>query len=173
MFKSAARWLSVPVAVFALVGWSQLSVAQEKKAEGAHEKNIVETAKGAGFNTLAKLIDAAGLTETLTGKGPFTVFAPTDEAFNKLGKEKLDELMKPENKAKLAGILKHHVVAGKHMAADVTKMKSVKTMGGEEPITTGDAGAMIGPAKITKTDVAASNGVIHVIDSVLMPKAHG
>ena len=112
---------------------------------------------------------AAGLAETLSGKGPFTVFAPTDEAFAKLPAGTVESLLKPENKEKLASILTYHVVAGKVMAADVKTM-SAKTVNGKEAAIKVDGGKVtIGAANVVKTDVAASNGVIHVIDTVLLP----
>ena len=137
------------------------------------EKDIVDTAVEAGsFKTLAAALKAADLIETLKGKGPFTVFAPTDEAFAKLPKGTVEELLKPENKAKLAGILTYHVVAGKVEAKDAVKLKSAKTVNGASfKITAGDAGVMVDKAKVVKTDIQCSNGVIHVIDSVIMPAA--
>ena len=113
---------------------------------------------------------AAGLVETLQGTGPFTVFAPTDEAFAKLPKGTVEDLLKPENKAKLAAILTYHVVAGKVMAADVKTMK-VKTVNGQElDIKVASGAVTVDNAKVVKTDVVASNGVIHVIDTVVLPK---
>lgn len=135
-------------------------------------KDIVDTAVAAGnFKTLAAALKAADLVDTLKGKGPFTVFAPTDEAFAKLPAGTLDDLLKPENKAKLAGILTYHVVAGKVMAADVVKLKAAKTVNGKEvSISVEDGTVMLdGKAKVTKTDIGCSNGVIHVIDAVLLP----
>ena len=137
------------------------------------EKDIVDTAVGAGsFKTLAAALKAADLIETLKGKGPFTVFAPTDEAFAKLPKGTVEELLKPENKAKLAGILTYHVVAGKVEAKDAVKLKSAKTVNGASfKISASDAGVMVDKAKVVKTDIQCSNGVIHVVDSVIMPAA--
>lgn len=135
-------------------------------------KDIVDTAVAAGsFKTLAAALKAADLVDTLKGKGPFTVFAPTDDAFAKLPAGTLDDLLKPENKAKLSGILTYHVVAGKVMAADVVKLKSAKTVNGKEvKIAVEDGTVMLdGKAKVTKTDIVCSNGVIHVIDAVLLP----
>ena len=134
-------------------------------------QDIVAVASGAGsFNTLVAAVKAAGLVETLQGAGPFTVFAPTDEAFAKLPKGTVEDLLKPENKAKLAAILTYHVVAGKVMAADVKTMKA-KTVNGQELDIKVAAGAVtVDNAKVVKTDVAASNGVIHVIDTVVLPK---
>lgn len=138
--------------------------------------DIIETARQAGnFNTLISLIETAGLTETLKGAGPFTVFAPTDEAFAKLPASALADLSKPENKDKLKALLNYHVVPSKVMAADVAKMdgKTAKTVqGGELPIST-TGGVKIGNAMVSKADIAASNGVIHVIDTVLMPAGAG
>ena len=134
-------------------------------------KDIVDTAVGAGsFNTLAAALTAAGLVETLKGAGPFTVFAPTDEAFAKVDKATLEALLKPENKEALTKILTYHVVAGKVIAADVTKLTSAKTVEGSDVAIKVDGSiVMVGAAKVTAVDIAASNGVIHVIDSVLIP----
>ena len=133
--------------------------------------DIVDTAVKAGkFNTLAAALKAAGLVETLKGAGPFTVFAPTDEAFAKLPKGTLDELLKPENKAKLTAILTYHVVPGSVMAADVTKLSNATTVNGQRvDIKSAGGKVMIDGATVTATDVKTSNGVIHVIDTVIMP----
>jgi uncharacterized surface protein with fasciclin (FAS1) repeats len=141
-------------------------------AAAAQGKDIVETAVAAGqFKTLAAALQAAGLIETLKGNGPFTVFAPTDEAFAKLPKGTVEELLKPENKAKLTAILTYHVVPGKVMAANVVKVKDAKTVqGGSVKVNAGGGKVMIDGATVVKADIAASNGVIHVVDSVLMPK---
>jgi transforming growth factor-beta-induced protein len=138
----------------------------------AQGKDIVDTAVAAGqFNTLAAALKAAGLVDTLKGAGPFTVFAPTDAAFAKLPKGTVEELLKPENKAKLTAILTYHVVAGKVMAADVVKVKDAKTVqGGSVKVNATGGKVMIDGANVVKTDIGASNGVIHVVDSVLMPK---
>ena len=134
----------------------------------AQAKDIVDTAVGAGsFKTLATALGAAGLVETLKGKGPFTVFAPTDEAFAKIPKADLDALLK--DKAKLTAVLTYHVVAGKVMAADV-KAGKVKTVQGSELTVSTSMGVMVNNAKVIKTDIVADNGVIHVIDTVIMPK---
>jgi transforming growth factor-beta-induced protein len=140
------------------------------RAEGG--KDIIDTAIAAGsFNTLAKALTAAGLIDTLKGKGPFTVFAPTDEAFAKLPAGTLESLLKPENKAKLTAILTYHVVAGSVMASQVVTMSSAKTVNGKSiSITMADGGVMVDEAHVVKTDIAVSNGVIHVIDTVLIPK---
>jgi uncharacterized surface protein with fasciclin (FAS1) repeats len=139
----------------------------------AQQKDIVDTAVAAGsFTTLAKALQAAGLVDTLKGAGPFTVFAPTDDAFAKLPAGTLADLLKPENKAKLAAILTYHVVPGKVMASQVTGMKSAKTVNGASLKISVEGGVvMINNAKVVKTDIATSNGVIHVIDTVLLPPA--
>lgn len=140
-------------------------------ASAASAADIVETASAGGFNTLVAAINAAGLTETLKGPGPFTVFAPTDAAFAKLPPGTLESLLKPENKAKLQAILTYHVVAGKVMAQDVVKLDSARTVEGESlTIRTVNGGVMVDNAHVAKTDIVASNGVIHVIDTVLLPK---
>ena len=135
----------------------------------AAEKDIVDTAVAAGsFKTLAKLLTDAGLVETLKGAGPFTVFAPTDEAFAKVPKATLDALA--ADKDKLRKVLTYHVVPGKVMAADVVKLTSAKTVQGQS-ITIGTAGGVkVDNANVIKTDIACTNGVIHVIDSVILPK---
>ena len=133
--------------------------------------DIVAVASGAGsFNTLVAAVKAAGLVETLQGKGPFTVFAPTDEAFAKLPAGTVENLLKPENKAKLVAILTYHVVPGKVMAADVKTMKAKTVNGQELSIKVAGGKVTVDNANVIKTDVAASNGVIHVIDTVVLPK---
>lgn len=130
-------------------------------------KDIVETAQSAGsFKTLVVALQTAGLVETLKGKGPFTVFAPNDAAFAKIPKDQLDALL--ADKAKLTKVLTYHVVGGKVMAADV-KAGPVKTVEGSNLTISTTGGVMVDQAKVIKTDIAASNGVIHVIDSVVMP----
>ena len=138
----------------------------------AADKDIVDTAVAAGsFKTLVKALQAADLAETLKGAGPFTVFAPTDEAFAKLPAGTLEALLKPENKPKLQRILKSHVVAGKVMAADVVKISSAKAVSGDMlTIASRAGGVTVDGAKVVKTDITASNGVIHVIDRVILPK---
>ena len=138
----------------------------------AAEKDIVDTAVAAGnFKTLAAALQAAGLVETLKGKGPFTVFAPTDEAFAKLPAGTVETLLKPENKGKLVAILTYHVVAGDVKAAQVVKMNSARTVQGESvQIATAGGKVTVDKANVVQTDIAASNGVIHVIDTVLMPR---
>jgi uncharacterized surface protein with fasciclin (FAS1) repeats len=135
------------------------------------DENIIGTAVTVGqFKTLTAAINAAGLTETLEGPGPFTVFAPTDAAFAKLPAGTVENLLKPENKAQLAAILTYHVVPGTVTAADVLKLTEAKTVSGKMVAvrTTGNS-VMVNNAHVVTTDIAASNGVIHVIDSVLLP----
>ena len=135
------------------------------------KKDIVDTAVAAGqFETLAAALGAADLVETLKGDGPFTVFAPTDEAFAKLPEGTVESLLKPENKAKLTAILTYHVVPGKVMAADVVKLTEAETVSGAKVSISvkGDA-VMINNATVAAADIKASNGVIHVIDTVLLP----
>jgi len=142
-----------------------------RPAQAQQTKDLVDTAVGAGsFTTLAKALAAADLVGTLKGPGPFTVFAPTDAAFAKLPEGTLDELLKPENKAKLRAVLTYHVVPGRVMAADVVKLTSAKAVSGDTLSikVTGDS-VMLNQAQVIKTDIAASNGVIHVIDAVLLP----
>jgi uncharacterized surface protein with fasciclin (FAS1) repeats len=138
----------------------------------AQGKDIVDTAIAAGsFKTLAKALQAAGLVETLKGPGPFTVFAPTDEAFAKLPAGTVDSLLKPENKDKLKRILTYHVVAGKVMAADAAKLSSAKAVSGDTLTIAASGGrVMVEKATVVKADIPASNGVIHVIDAVVLPK---
>jgi uncharacterized surface protein with fasciclin (FAS1) repeats len=137
-------------------------------AFSAQSKDIVDTAVGAGgFKTLAAALTAAGLIDTLKGPGPFTVFAPTDEAFAKIPKAQLDALL--ADKAKLTAVLTYHVVAGKVMAKDV-KAGKVKTVQGSELTVATAGGVMVDGARVTATDIVADNGVIHVIDSVVLPK---
>ena len=137
-------------------------------ALGAQAKDIVDTAVAAGdFKTLATALQAAGLVDTLKGKGPFTVFAPTDAAFAKVPKADLDALLK--DKAKLTAVLTYHVVPGKVMAKDV-KAGKVKTVQGSELTVSTMGGVKVDAANVVKTDIVADNGVIHVIDSVVLPK---
>ncbi len=133
---------------------------------------IVEVAsKNGSFNTLVAAVKAAGLAEVLSGEGPFTVFAPTDEAFAKLPAGTVENLLEPENKDQLIAILTYHVVPGKVTSGDVVKLKSAKTVqGGAVTITIADGKVQIDGATVVAADVAASNGVIHVIDQVILPK---
>ena len=152
--------------LFAVVALAAVIAAVPVRAA---DKDIVDTAVAAGqFKTLAAALQAAGLIDTLKGKGPFTVFAPTDEAFAKIPKADLDALLK--DKAKLTKVLTYHVVAGKVMAADVVKLKEAKTVEGSLVKIDTSAGVKVNNANVVKTDIAASNGVIHVIDTVLLPK---
>ena len=173
--RARSRWLTVVMVlclVVALVG------CQSKKPEPATEAppetqlaDIVDTAIAAGtFTTLVNAVGAAGLVETLKGPGPFTVFAPTDDAFAALAPGTLEELLKPEKVETLKAILTYHVVPGKVMAADVANLVSTVTVNGAElKVTIQDSTVMVNDAKVTTTDIVASNGVIHVIDKVLIP----
>ena len=142
------------------------------KAEMMPDKNIVQTAVSAGsFNTLVAAVQAAGLADVLTGAGPFTVFAPTDEAFAKLPAGTVEYLLKPENNSKLVALLTYHVVAGRVTAGEVVSLTSAKTVNGQElSISARDGSVMIDNAQVTGTDIMASNGIIHVIDSVILPR---
>lgn len=133
--------------------------------------DIVDTARAAGsFNTLITALQAADLVDTLKGSGPFTVFAPTDEAFAKLPEGTVDDLLKPENKEKLQAVLTYHVVPGKVMAEDAVNLTSAKTVNGKDfKVTKSGDDLMIDNAKVIKTDIMASNGIIHVIDQVILP----
>ena len=145
------------------------TAAVSLRADDQQPKDIVDTAVAAGnFKTLATALKAAGLVETLKGAGPFTVFAPTDEAFAKLPAGTLDALLK--DKAKLTAVLTYHVVAGKVMAADVVKLKEAKTVQGGSVTIDTTKGVKVDNANVVKTDIVCSNGVIHVIDSVIIPK---
>lgn len=165
MRKSKLLLSTLCVAALGLGFSLNASAGDMAKAKNA---DIVDTAVAAGdFKTLAKALQAAGLVDTLKGAGPFTVFAPTDEAFAKLPAGTLDALLK--DKAKLTKVLTYHVVPGKVTSADVVKLTSAKTVEGQSlPIDT-SSGVKVGGAKVVKADVMASNGVIHVIDSVLIP----
>lgn len=154
----------------ALVGMIALG-GMAPGAKAGSQMDIVDTAASAGsFNTLVAAVKAAELVDTLKGEGPFTVFAPTDEAFAKLPAGTLEDLLKPENKGKLQAILTYHVVPGKVLAADVVKLDSAKTVQGENVmIKVADNNVMIDNAKVVKADIETSNGVIHVIDTVILP----
>jgi uncharacterized surface protein with fasciclin (FAS1) repeats len=159
------RQLFASALVFTLVAGSAAGL----RANDTPSMDIVDTAVAAGnFTTLAKALTAAGLIETLKGKGPFTVFAPTDEAFAKLPAGALDALL--QDKAKLTAVLTYHVVPGKVMAADVVKLSEAKTVQGQSIKIDTSMGVKVDGAKVVKTDIVTSNGVIHVIDSVLLPK---
>ena len=137
---------------------------------GGHSKDIVDTAAGAGdFTTLVAAVEAAGLVETLKGEGPFTVFAPTDAAFAALPEGTVDTLLKPENKDQLVSILTYHVVPGKVMSGDLSDDMTAATVQGGEITIDLDDGVMVNDAKVVTADIEAENGVIHVIDKVIMP----
>jgi uncharacterized surface protein with fasciclin (FAS1) repeats len=169
--------VGVPLFALAVAGLTTTSLAQDKPkggdkpaAQPGGEKDIIEVAMAdKDLSTFAELAKDADLTSTLKGPGPFTVFAPTNAAFDKLGKTKLDELKK--DKAKLQSVLKYHVANGSHMAADIKKMKMIKTLNGAElTVTEKDGKWMVEGATLTKTDIKAKNGVIHTVDTVAMPK---
>ncbi len=165
-FSTARNVLLIAVAT---LGFALSANAGHHKSAKAGD--IVDVAVGAGqFNTLAAALQAADLVGTLKGDGPFTVFAPTDEAFAKLPEGTVEHLLKPENRDELVAILTYHVVAGKVYAADVVKLDAATTVNGADiRISASDAGVMIDGANVVKTDIAASNGVIHVIDAVILP----
>jgi len=167
--KKEARTFTRMITAGALV--IGLSLAAPLSAR-APEKDIVDTALSAGsFKTLATALQAAGLVDTLKGEGPFTVFAPTDEAFAKLPAGTVEDLLKPENKAKLTAVLTYHVVPGEVTAAQVTSLTKAKTVNGQMlSISVNSGSVMVSGARVIKTDVMATNGVIHVIDSVMLPK---
>lgn len=161
MFRRTFLATSAAVAMFS---------ASAALADG-HSKDIVDTAVSAGsFGTLVAAVQAAGLVDTLKGDGPFTVFAPTDEAFAALPQGTVEGLLKPENKAQLVSILTYHVVPGKVLSTDLSNNMMVTTVqGGDLAIMTQD-GVTINGAKVVSADIAASNGVIHVLDAVILPK---
>lgn len=163
--------LTVAVALASVFSPAVVRAADDAKK--TEQMTIVEVAAGnKDFSTLVAAVKAAGLVETLSGKGPFTVFAPTNAAFEALPEGTVATLLKPENKQKLTDVLTYHVVAGKVMAADVVKLDEAKTVLGQPvTITAGDAGVMVNKSKVVKTDIVCKNGVIHVIDAVLLPAA--
>jgi len=166
MMKNVAPWKTMVAGVAMALTLSLGAYAEEHD----EPKDIVDTAVAAGaFTTLAAALTAGELVEVLKGEGPFTVFAPTDEAFAKLPEGTVEELVKPENKEQLVAILTYHVVPGKVMAADVVELKYAKTVNGAKLKINTEDGVKVGTAKVTATDIEASNGVIHVIDSVLLP----
>ena len=178
-----SSFVKCAIAMLALIGVSMAATSVyaapgSERAAGAHgaTKDVVETAVEAGhFKTLVKALEVAGLVETLKGKGPFTVFAPSDEAFAKLPSGTLDNLLKPENKEKLKAVLLMHVVPQDLLIADVKKIKDAKTVGGAKVDVTYNmlTGVHIGTAKemahVQNSDIHATNGVIHVIDTVILP----
>jgi len=160
-----------------MAAWQSQYAREEMRTEAkpapapTPTKTLLETAAAAGqFTVLAKAIEAAGLTDLLSSKGSFTVFAPTDAAFSAVPQETLMDLLKPENQAKLRSVLRYHVVPGIYRAADVTGASSLPTIEGPGLTPRVESGtAYIGNAKIVQTDIEASNGIIHVIDAVLLP----
>ncbi len=160
------------LAILSLAALFVAPMFAQAEETATNQKNIVETAVSAGsFNTLVAAVKAAGLVDALTGEGPLTVLAPTDEAFAKLPKGTVEDLLKPENKDKLVSILTYHVIKGKVPAATVVTLDSADTLQGSKVmIKTEAGGVMINKAKVVKTDIMCSNGIIHVIDTVLMPK---
>jgi uncharacterized surface protein with fasciclin (FAS1) repeats len=157
------------VSLSLLVGMMALGSPRGAYGQG---KDIIDTAVAAGsFKTLVLAVQTAGLADTLKGAGPFTVFAPTDEAFAKLPAGTVEGLLKPENKAKLQAILTYHVVPGRVMAAEVVNISSAKTVNGQSlAVSAKNGGVTVDNAKVVKTDIVASNGVIHVIDAVVLPR---
>lgn len=164
--QTLVRWAGV-----GMVGMLTAGGIQAGDHDG-HAQDIVDTAREAGqFETLVAAIEAAGLVETLKGEGPFTVFAPTDEAFAALPEGTVETLLMQENQAQLQAILTYHVVPGSVMAEQAMTLDSATTVQGQDlTITTGDGTLMIDEASVIQADIAASNGVIHVIDAVLMPE---
>jgi uncharacterized surface protein with fasciclin (FAS1) repeats len=169
--KTKISILTTALLMAITLGFSGMPAMADHHGE-APAKDIVDTAVGAGkFNTLVAAVKAAGLVEVLKGDGPFTVFAPTDEAFAKLGEDTIKDLLKPENKEKLVSILTYHVVSGKVMAADVVGIKKAETVQGNSlKVKVKDGTVHIDNAKVVATDIEAKNGVIHVIDTVVIPK---
>ena len=170
--KCVASGLVLAVLTFAVGSNYALAGDCCSKCSSKQPKDIVDTAVKAGsFKTLAAALTAADLVETLKGKGPFTVFAPTDEAFAKLPEGTIPELLKKENKAKLTAILTYHVVPGKVLAADVVKLSKAKTVQGSEvKIQVKDDKVHVDNARVAATDILCTNGVIHVIDAVILPE---
>ena len=167
---SSSRFINTIAGALAasLLALSMIAAAAEHKAEA---KDIIDLAATNGnFNTLSAALKAAGLVDVMKGKGPFTVFAPTDEAFAKLPKGRVENLLKPENIEQLKAILTYHVVSGKVMAADVVKLDSATTLNGADvSIAVKDETVKVNDATVVKTDVVASNGIIHVVDTVILP----
>lgn len=161
------RVFKIGLGVLALM----LGVAGSVQAESMPDKDIVETAVSAGsFKTLVAAVQAAGLVDALKAPGPLTVFAPTDEAFNKLPAGTVENLLKPENKDKLIAVLTYHVVPGRVTAGEVVNLTSAKTINGRSlKISAVEGKVMIDSAQVMATDIMASNGVIHVIDAVVLP----
>lgn len=155
---------------FAITSAAALTSATFAFADG-HSKDIVDTAVGAGsFNTLVAAVQAAGLVDTLKGEGPFTVFAPTDDAFAALPAGTVETLLLPENKDQLISILTYHVVAGKVMSGDLSNNMMAPTVQGSNVTIMTEGGVTVNGANVVSADIEASNGVIHVIDAVILPK---
>lgn len=177
MFNQLVKQILMAVVALTVTATAVFATRVPATSAPAQTGDIVQTAVSAGsFKTLAAALEAAGLVDALKGTGPFTVFAPTDEAFAKLPAGTVEELLKPENKEKLKAVLLYHVVSGKVLAADVVKLngKEAKTLQGDKvKVKASKDGVMVDAANVLKTDVMATNGVIHVIDSVLMPKIAG
>lgn len=173
MSRLLKKIATLVIAGTAIIGTSVAIAGHHGGKKEATQKDIVDTAVSAGsFTTLAAALDAAGLIDTLKGDGPFTVFAPTDEAFAALPEGTVEMLLLPENKDKLIAVLTYHVVPGKVEAADVVKLDSAATVNGESvTIAATDAGVTVDNANVVMTDIEASNGVIHVIDAVIVPGA--
>jgi uncharacterized surface protein with fasciclin (FAS1) repeats len=163
--------LSIALALAVAVSTQVAQAADCPLSQAKQQKDIVDTAVAAGkFKTLAAALTAADLIETLKSKGPFTVFAPTDKAFAKLPKGTVEDLLKPENKKKLVAVLTYHVVPGRVMAADVVKLSKAKTVQGSEvKIRVTEGKVYVDKALVTATNIMAGNGIIHVIDSVILP----
>jgi uncharacterized surface protein with fasciclin (FAS1) repeats len=175
-FRASAIALAVALSAGAsYLAFAPSAYADHHMKDEKGTKDIIDVATGEGMSnvtTLVAAIKAAGLVETLKGDGPFTVFAPTNEAFAKLPAGTVEDLLKPENKEKLKGILLHHVVAGQKIKAADVKSGTVKTAGGTDLNIVAEGGnVMVGDAKVIKTDVMAKNGVIHQIDTVILPPA--
>jgi uncharacterized surface protein with fasciclin (FAS1) repeats len=172
MIRIALRSLFVAATLALVACGGQASTTTAQDPSAVAKADIVDTAASAGsFKTLIAAVKAADLEGTLRGAGPFTVFAPTDEAFAKLPAGTVESLLKPENKEKLKGILTYHVVAGNVDAAAAMKLTTAKTVNGKELKLDASSGSLhVGKATVTKADISASNGVIHVIDTVLIPE---
>ncbi|WP_262298120.1 fasciclin domain-containing protein [Microvirga sesbaniae] len=163
--------MNIEIRTLAIATVAALGIVAGEASARAADQDIVETAAAAGqFKTLAAALNEAGLVSTLKGSGPFTVFAPTDAAFAKLPAGTVENLLKPENKDKLTAILTYHVVPGRVMAADVAKLQEAKTVNGKTlNVSTKGSGVMVNDANVTQTNIAASNGIIHVVDTVILP----
>lgn len=181
IIKTMKKLITTTSAAIAAIGFTSLGLIADEPAndgdaltkkeyQDMKDLTVVDLASGdERFTTLVKALRAADLAEALDAEGPFTIFAPTDEAFEKLPAGVLEDLMKPENKEKLASVLKYHVVPGKIMASDVKPMKASTLNGSEFVVTVVDEEVRIDNATVIKTDIVGTNGVIHVIDSVIMP----